>query len=703
MAQERAPDPEPGSASSPANGVGHPAAAGPGGNGPGGNGPGGNGHGGNGGDHGHTSGHAPKAGFTALLIGSIGVVYGDIGTSPLYAFKESLNHLTDAGSSAIERAEVFGIISLVFWALMIVVTLKYIALVLQMDNKGEGGTLSLMALATKALGRRTPWLFLIGVVGAALFYGDAIITPAISVLSAVEGLKQIEALDAHITPQIVLGIGIGILVALFLIQSRGTGRIGRLFGPITLVWFLVMGALGAWQLFLHGGAIIAALSPHHALVFIVEHQFLSFVVLGSVFLAVTGAEALYADMGHFGRKPIRYAWVGLVLPCLTLCYLGQGAMTLANLDMVNAQYAADWANAREGHHPSFSYSPFFQMAPDGPARIMLVMLATAATIIASQAVISGAFSLTQQAIQLGLLPRMEIRRTSETQYGQIYMPQVNWMLMVGVIILAVTFQTSTALAAAYGISITGEMMMSTCMMFIVIWKLWNRPLWLAIAIVAPFFVIELIFFSSNMLKLFSGGFVPLLLALALVTIVWTWVRGSRLLSEATRKEEPLDRLFETLALHPPHRVRGTAIFLTADPDVAPAALLHNLKHNQVLHEQIIILTVKTLQIPHAPDSEQMKVEDFMPGVKRVTMTFGFMETPNVVKRLTQSKRYGLKFDIMKTSFFLSRRTVVPSDKSGMPLWQDHLFIFLARNATNATDFFHIPSGRAVELGNQVMV
>ncbi|MBU6405798.1 MAG: potassium transporter Kup [Alphaproteobacteria bacterium] len=625
-----------------------------------------------------------QAGFWTLLIGSIGVVYGDIGTSPLYAFKESLHHLSLDGSEA-TRAEVMGIISLIFWALMIVVTLKYVILVLSMDNKGEGGTLSLMALATRALGRRTPWLFVVGVVGASLFYGDAIITPAISVLSAVEGLKEIEAFESFITPQIVLGIACGILVGLFLIQSRGTGRIGRYFGPITTVWFLTMGALGAYHLVTDDISILQALSPHHAARFILDHQFMSFVVLGSVFLAVTGAEALYADMGHFGRKPIRTAWMGLVLPCLTLCYLGQGAMVLKD--------------------PTAAENPFFFLAPDGPLRIGLVILATAATVIASQAVISGAFSLTQQAIQLGLLPRMEIRRTNETAFGQIYMPQVNWMLMVGVLILVLTFQSSTALAAAYGISITGEMMMSTLMMFIVLWKLWNRPLWMAVAIVIPFFAIEMIFFSSNMLKIAHGGYVPLLLALVLVTIMWTWVRGSALLLEKSKRALSLEGFFELIALdpNPPNRARGTAIFLTADPDTAPAALEHNLKHNQVLHEKIILLTVKTSQAPRAPESERVKIEEFRPDVKRVTLTFGFMETPNVVKALTQSRKLGLKFEIMKTSFFLSRRTVMPSEKSGMPLWQDHLFIFLARNATNATDFFHIPSGRAVELGNQVMV
>jgi KUP system potassium uptake protein len=561
-----------------------------------------------------------------------------------------------------------------------------------------------MALAQRALGRRTPWLFIIGVVGASLFYGDAIITPAMSVLSAVEGLKQVPSLESANIDGLVLPIGIGILIGLFLIQSRGTGHIGRYFGPITIVWFLVMGALGALHI-KDDPTIIQALNPWYAVKFAIDHRLLTFIVLGSVFLAVTGAEALYADMGHFGRRPIRAAWWGLILPALTLNYLGQGAFTLAHLDQVNALFAADMAQAKaDGAEAvsSWTFSPFFMMAPDA-LRLPLVILATVAAIIASQAVISGAFSLTQQAIQLGLLPRMEIRRTSETQFGQIYMPQVNWILLAGVLMLAITFGSSTALAAAYGISITGEMMMSTLMMAVVVWKLWKRPLWMALALAAPFLAIEAIFFSSNMLKLFSGGFVPLLLALALVTVIWTWVRGTRLLSEQTRRDEPLGKLFETLSHHPPHRVRGTAIFLTGDPDVAPAALMHNLKHNQVLHEQIIVLTVRTLQVPRAPEGERLKIEDFASDVKRVTLTFGFMETPNVVKALTASRKQGLKFDIMKTSFFLSRRTVIPSEKSGMPLWQDHLFIFLARNATNASDFFHIPSGRAVELGNQVMV
>jgi KUP system potassium uptake protein len=645
-------------------------------------------------------GAASHGSLAALMVGAVGVVYGDIGTSPLYAFRESMAHVARNGA---DRGEVLGIVSLVFWAIMIVVTLKYVVIVMQMDNKGEGGTLSLMALAQRALGRRTPWLFVIGVVGASLFYGDAIITPAISVLSAVEGLEQVPALERIGIGNFVLPIGVGILIGLFVIQSRGTGRIGRYFGPVTILWFVVMAALGLWHL-KDDWSILEALLPGHAIGFALQHGFLSFMVLGSVFLAVTGAEALYADMGHFGRMPIRLAWIG-ILAALTLNYLGQGAYTLHNLDAVNAMFARDVAEAEAAgieHPASWTFSPFFAMAPD-MLRLPVVVLATVATVIASQAVISGAYSLTQQAIQLGLFPRMEIRRTSETQYGQIYLPQVNWLLLAGVLVLTISFGSSTALAAAYGISITGEMMMSTLMMSVVVWKLWNRPLWMVIALAAPFLFIEIIFFSSNMLKLMSGGYVPILLATALVTVMWTWVRGTRLLAEQTRRDESLVRLLGTLSHHPPHKVRGTAIFLTGDPEVAPAALMHNLKHNQVLHETIIVLTVKTLQTPRAPDSERVKIEELAPDVKRVTLTFGFMETPNVVKALTASRKYGLKFDIMKTSFFLSRRTVIPSEKSGMPKWQDHLFIFLARNATNATDFFHIPSGRAVELGNQVMV
>jgi KUP system potassium uptake protein len=623
-------------------------------------------------------GGASHGSFWTLALGSIGVVYGDIGTSPLYALRESLHHV--AGAAGPTRADVIGIVSLIFWALIIVVTLKYVVLLMRLDNKGEGGTLALMALAQRAFGRRTPLIFIVGVVGASLFYGDALITPAISVLSAIEGLKAVPGFEGQIDP-FVLPISIGILVGLFAIQSRGTGKMGEWFGPITLVWFLVLGALGVMHIQDDWG-ILHAISPLPAVQFMLTHSIMGFIVLGSVFLAVTGAEALYADMGHFGRNPIRGAWLVVILPCLMLNYLGQGAFVLA--------------------HPEAIDNLFFETAPEA-LRLPLVILAAVATIIASQAVITGAFSLTQQAIQLGFLPRLEIKRTSETQAGQIYMPQINWLILAGVIILALGFGSSSRLANAYGIAVTGEMMMSTTLAFFVLWKLLKRPAWLAALICIPFAAIEAVFLSSNLTKILHGGFVPLALAAGLIIIMWTWTRGSRILAETVRRDEPLAKLFETLSVHPPHRVRGTAIFLTGDPDVAPAALMHNLKHNQVLHEQIIILTVKTLSTPRAPDSERLKVDDFLPDVKRVTLTFGFMETPNVVKALTEARKHGLKFDIMKTSFFLSRRTVVPSEKSGMPLWQDHLFIFLARNATNATDFFHIPSGRAVELGNQVMV
>ncbi len=622
--------------------------------------------------------HLGRSGFWRLTLGSVGVVYGDIGTSPLYALKESLLHVADGAPPT--RAEVIGVVSLIFWALILIVTIKYVLFLMRLDNKGEGGTVSLMALAEKAIGRRTGYVFLLGALGAALFYGDALITPAISVLSAVEGLGSVDGLKGRIDPWI-LPIGVGVLLGLFAVQSRGTGVMGAWFGPITLVWFLVIGLLGLYHISDDPG-ILSAISPVPAVAFLMQHAGLGFVVLGSVFLAVTGAEALYADMGHFGRKPINAAWLALVLPCLTLNYFGQGALVLA--------------------HPEAIANPFFLMAPD-MLRLPLVLLAAVATVIASQAVITGAFSLTQQAIQLGLLPRLEIRRTSETQAGQIFMPQVNLALLAGVLILTLAFGSSSRLAGAYGIAVTGTMIVSTLLAFVCIWRLWRQPLWLAILVCSPFVLIEGIFLASNLLKVWSGGFVPLLLAAGLVIVMWTWARGTRILSETTRRDEPLSKLFETLAVHPPTRVRGTAIFLTSDPEAAPAALLHNLKHNQVLHDQIIILTVKTAQTPRVPEAERVKIEDYLPDVKRVTLRFGFMETPNVVKALTASRKQGLKFDIMKTSFFLSRRTVVPSEKSGMPLWQDHLFIFLARNSTNATDFFHIPSGRAVELGNQVVV
>lgn len=619
-----------------------------------------------------------QAGFWTLAIAAIGVVYGDIGTSPLYAFRESIAHVARGGQVA--RADVIGVISLMLWALIAIVLLKYVFILLRLDNRGEGGTLSLMALVQRAIGRRTPLLFLLGVLGAGLFYGDAMLTPAISVLSAVEGLAVLPQLTGRIEP-LIMPITLTILIALFLVQRRGSGGVGAWFGPICVVWFATLAALGFMHLSDDWG-VMAAFNPIYAFSFLATHGVLGFVVLGSVFLTVTGAEALYADMGHFGRKPIAAGWIWLVFPCLALNYLGQGAMVLAN--------------------PTTISNPFFLM-PSEELRPALVILATMATIIASQAVISGAYSLTQQAIQLGLLPRMQILQTSATQYGQIYMPQVNYMLMAGVLYLTFAFGTSSALGAAYGVSVIGAMITSSLLAVLAIWRVTHRPLWLAIGLMAPFILLEFVFLGANLLKIASGGWVPLAIAGAFITIMWTWVRGSALLQQRTRQDAGMRSLMEMLALSPPLRVRGTAVFLTADPSSAPTALMHNLKHNQVLHENIVLLTIKSSALPRASETERVKIESLRPDVHLLTLTFGFMETPNVGRGLAWARERGLQYDIMTTSFFLSRRALVPTSKSAMPMWQDLLFIFLARNATNATEFFHIPTSRVVELGNQVAV
>lgn len=622
--------------------------------------------------------HDQRQGFWTLAVAAIGVVYGDIGTSPLYAFRESIAHVAHNGTVA--RSDVVGVISLMLWALIAIVLLKYVFILLRLDNRGEGGTLSLMALVQGALGKRTPYLVVLGMLGAGLFYGDAMLTPAISVLSAVEGLGVLPQLSGHIDP-FIMPITLGILVALFLVQRHGSGGVGVWFGPICIVWFAVLALMGLMHMADDWG-VLAALNPLNAITFMLQHGVIGFVVLGSVFLTVTGAEALYADMGHFGRGPIAAGWIWLVFPCLAINYLGQGAMVLAE--------------------PATLSNPFFLMPPEA-WRPALVLLATAATIIASQAVISGAYSLTQQAIQLGLLPRMQIQQTSAKKYGQIYMPQLNYMLMAGVLYLTFAFGSSSALGAAYGISVIGAMITSSLLAVVAIWRVSHRPLWAAVALMTPFIVLELVFLGANLLKLASGGFVPLLIAAILVTIMWTWVRGTTQLSSQTRNESSIRQFLETLALSPPLRVRGTAVFLTAEPDSIPTALMHNLKHNQVLHENIVLLTIASSALPRAADTERIKIESLRPDVHRVTLTFGFMETPNVGRGLSLARERGLHFDIMTTSFFLSRRALVPSARSPMPLWQDLLFIFLARNATNATEFFHIPTTRVVELGNQVAV
>jgi KUP system potassium uptake protein len=633
-------------------------------------------------DHPHPAasgagGHV-KAGKTGLIIGAIGVVFGDIGTSPFYAMREALAHSRSGGQS--EQA-ILGVVSLVFWALILVVTLKYVVFLMRADNKGEGGTLALMALAQRAVGRRSGLIFVLGICGAALFYGDGIITPAVSVLGAIEGLKDAPGLGGRVDP-FILPIAAGILIGLFMVQSRGTASMARWFGPLTTVWFLVLGSLGLYHIF-DDISILRALSPHYGVVFLFDNGFLGFVILGSVFLAVTGAEALYADMGHFGKAPIRLGWLWFVLPCLTLNYLGQGGLVLANREAAVNPF---WMMV-----PEFAYWPVF-------------VIATIAAIIASQAVITGAFSVTQQAVQLGLLPRISIRNTSESQAGQIFVPSVNMLLMVGVLALLAMFQTSSNLAAAYGIAVTGSMLVDSLLAWFVVRRLWKWSLPLSIVCITPFVALDLVFMTSNLLKIPQGAWFPLVLGAGLVIVMWTWVRGSQILTAKAKKDSlPLVDLIEMLQARPPHRAPGTAIFLTSDPDVAPVALMHNLKHNKVLHEKNIVLTVRTVDRPRVSEAERVAMEPINDDFKKITLSFGFMESPQVPRALGLCRKQGLKFDIMSTSFFLGRRSVVPSAAHGMPLWQDRLYIFLMRNAANPTDFFHIPPGRVVELGTQVSV
>jgi KUP system potassium uptake protein len=617
-----------------------------------------------------------SSGFWALTLGSIGVVYGDIGTSPLYAFREAIVAATGGGE--VTREAVLGVLSLIFWALIVVVTLKYVLLLLRADNNGEGGTLTLMALAQRALGRSTPILFLLGTISGALFYGDAVITPALSVLSAVEGLKiATPAFEPYVVPLTVI-----ILVALFAVQSRGTAQVAALFGPITLVWFIAIAIPGIREIAANP-TVLHALNPWHAVYFLGGHGIIGLVTLGAVFLAVTGTEALYADLGHFGRKPIQTAWIGLVLPALTLNYFGQGALVLADPKMVK--------------------DPFFLLYPDW-ALLPMVALATAATVIASQAVITGAYSLTRQAIQLGLLPRLEIRHTSETQVGQIFMPRVNALLLTGVLLLVALFRSSSSLASAYGIAVTGTMVVTAMMAFIVIWKSWKWSPFAAAALIAPFVLIDLTFLGANLLKVFEGGYVPLALGGCVMLVMYTWRRGSRLLFDKTRKQEtPLRGLVAMLEKRPPMHVPGTAVFLTSDPSSAPTALMHSLKHYKVLHEKNVILTVETADTPKVKPEDRVQIEQIGDSFSCVTLHFGYMETPNVPKALAIARKLGWQFDIMSTSFFLSRRALRPAAKSGMPKWQDRLFIRLARSANDATDYFQIPTGRVVEIGTQVTV
>jgi KUP system potassium uptake protein len=624
--------------------------------------------------------HSPSN-FKMLVLGSMGVVYGDIGTSPLYALRETIAAAAGEGHAPTPTI-VLGVLSIILWALVLVVTCKYVLILLRADNNGEGGTLTLVALAQRAMGRGRRIVLILGIAGAALFYGDAVITPAISVLSAVEGLKlATPAFQDYVVP-----ITIVILVGLFAVQSRGTGNVAAFFGPVMAVWFATLALLGLLHIWDYPG-IFAALSPHHAVMFLLTHPGISLIVLGAACLAVTGAEALYADLGHFGRGPIRFAWLWFVFPALALNYLGQGALVLANPTTA----------------ASHGYNPFYEMAPSW-ALLPLVLLATLATIIASQAVITGAFSLTRQAIQLGMIPRLEIRYTSASHAGQIYMPRVNMLLLIAVLLLVAIFQSSSGLANAYGIAVFGAMSVDAILAILVIWRGWRWSLPLAAAMIAPFLCIDLIFFAANCLKLFKGGFVPLMMAALLILLMWTWVKGTAILFAKTRKTDvPLGELLQMLQKSPPHKVKGTAVFLTSMPDFAPSALLHNLKHNKVLHEKNIILTVRSEDTPRVDEDARVHVEPLGEGFWKVEMAFGYMETPNVPRGLAILRKLGLKFDIMATSFFLSRRSIRPAAQSGMPIWQDRVFISLAKNANDATDFFQIPTGRVVEVGTQVTV
>jgi KUP system potassium uptake protein len=621
-------------------------------------------------------------GFLGLALGSAGVVYGDIGTSPLYAFKESISHMARTGGR-LAQADVIGVVSLMLWTLMVIVTIKYVSILMRFDNRGEGGTLSLMALVQKAGGPKTVngakgAILVIGMIGAGMFFGDAMLTPAVSVLSAVEGLKVVQGLGGHIDRFVPL-IALLLLVALFAVQKRGAGGVGRWFGPVCVVWFATIAVLGLAQI-VRAPQVLLALNPLPGLALLGHHPKIAPAVLGSVFLTVTGAEALYADMGHFGRKPIQWTWVALVFPCLIANYLGQGALVLAD--------------------PSAIENPFFHMAPDW-FQIPLVLLATAATVIASQAVISGAFSMSQQAIQLGLLPRMTLKVTSEAHAGQIYAPQINWILMLGVAALILGFRSSDALANAYGVSVVGAMITSSILAVVAIHRLKTRPMWQAAVIFSPFLAVEGAFLAANLTKVLHGGYVPLLIASALILVMWTWMRGVRRLAAAEQSDLTLADVLPMLTSRPPLRARGAAVFLTSDPRSVPAALMHNLKHNQVLHEQVVLLTVKVAPRPRVPDAERVQVTDLAPGFKAMTLSFGFMETPNVAKGMSLARAQGLKFDIMRTSFFLSRRTLLPRRAGGLGHLMDVLFVFLTRNAVRTADFFQIPPSRVVELGAQV--
>ena len=620
--------------------------------------------------------HGPKEKLPKLMLGAIGIIYGDIGTSPLYTMKESF---VGPNPMAVDPLHVFGVLSLIFWSLMLIVTIKYVAVAMRADNNGEGGSLALLALISRHLaGKRwTPTLVLLGVLATALFFGDAMITPSLSVLSAVEGLTIVEA---SLQP-LVVPISIGILIALFLFQSRGTAKVGGLFGPIVLVYMAVLAAMGVSNIVAHP-QVLTAFSPHWAARFFLVNPKLAFLAMGSVFLAVTGAETLYADMGHFGRRAVAWTWLGLVYPCLMLNYMGQGALMIAD--------------------PSTASNPFFLMAPDW-ARLPLVALATVATIIASQAVISGAFSVIQQAVQLGFLPRLRILHTSETAAGQIYIPAVNWTLLAMVLLLVVTFKASTNLASAYGIAVTGTMLITTLMLAFLVRQVWGWNRFLAAGTIALFLVVDRAYFASNITKIPDGGWFPLVVAALSFTILTTWARGRRLLLQRLHETALPLPVFIRSAAASAHRIQGTGIFLSASPDVIPSALLHNLKHNQVLHERVLLLTVKVEDVPRVEPSARLEVEDAGKGFYRVILHYGFMEEVDVPEALRGLKGCGPDYHPMSTSFFLGRQKLIASRRPGMALWREKLFARMAQSSESAMEFFKLPTNRVVELGTQIEI
>ena len=611
-----------------------------------------------------------------MTLGCSGVVYGDIGTSPLYAMRESLHAASYDGLS---QADVIGVISLLIWTLILLVAIKYVGLLMRADNQGEGGTLSLVALVQQALGRRPVWLLALGMLGMSLFFGDAIITPAISVLSAIEGMTLV----APSFSPFVVPVTIAIIVGLFVVQSKGTAAVSIFFGPIMVLWFVVMAVMGIWHLS-DNLSILRAFNPIYAAEFLISNGFASLIVLGSVFLAVTGGEALYADMGHFGRKPIRIAWILLVFPALTLSYLGQGAMVLA--------------------HPETAKNPFYFMAPDW-LLFPLVILATFATVIASQAVISGAFSMMKQAVRMGLLPRLEIQHTSESQFGQIYLPKVNAILAVGVIVLVIIFGSSSNLASAYGIAVSGNMVITSILAVFLFRLGWKWSVWRTAAVLVPIITLESLFLSANFSKVLQGGYVPLLIAGAMILMMWTWVRGTNYVQVLSRRgATTIVALSDMLAKSKRLTVvPGTAVFLTSDPDNAPAALMHNLKHNQVLHEHNMIVRVNVATRPYVANADRIGIHKINDRFTRIELEFGYMEEPNVPKALALARKRGEKFDIMSTSFFLNRRSFRSAKTQGLPVWQEKLFVAMTKSAADATSFYRLPTNRVIELGQQLSI